>query len=267
MHERLRPGLALLVVALALTGRAAGQGTSLPAAPASDPLLERLIEESLSARPELKQAQELVRAERERVPQAGALPDPTLSLGIQNDGFKEIMVGKMETSYYQVMLSQPLPWPGKLGLREDVATLGGQAGGDQRGAGAAHHRGGRAAHLPRPDPGARAARPARPARRHLAEVLRDRDEPLRGGRRRAVRPAALPARAEPHPPAPLAPPGGGAQRGSRRSNRLRGHPLDEPIETTAKVERTPRPRADAASRRPSRTRAPGAPSWPWRGSA
>ena len=123
MHERLRPGLALLVVALALTGRAAGQGTSLPAAPASDPLLERLIEESLSARPELKQAQELVRAERERVPQAGALPDPTLSLGIQNDGFKEIMVGKMETSYYQVMLSQPLPWPGKLGLREDVATL------------------------------------------------------------------------------------------------------------------------------------------------
>ena len=47
-----------------------------------------------------------MRAERERVPQAGALPDPVLSLGIQNDGFSEIMIGKMETSFYQVMLSQ-----------------------------------------------------------------------------------------------------------------------------------------------------------------
>jgi outer membrane protein TolC len=57
------------------------------------------------------------------VPQAGALPDPVLSLGIQNDGFDEIMVGKMETSFYQVMLSQGLPWPGKRGLRTDVARI------------------------------------------------------------------------------------------------------------------------------------------------
>ncbi len=120
MKELLRTGLALLV-ALAAGGRAAGQDGA--PSPSSDPVLDRLVEESLAVRPELRQTQELVRAERERVPQAGALPDPTLSLGIQNDGFGEIMVGKMETSYYQVMLSQPLPWPGKLGLREDVASL------------------------------------------------------------------------------------------------------------------------------------------------
>ena len=125
MNPHHRPALALLAVALAFTGRAYAQhGAHASHGAAPDPVLDRLIEESLAARPELRQAQEVVRAERERVPQAGALPDPTLSLGIQNDGFGEIMVGKMETSYYQVMLSQPLPWPGKLGLREDVARFG-----------------------------------------------------------------------------------------------------------------------------------------------
>lgn len=95
----------------------------LPFTLPSDPQLDRLIQESLSVRPELRQSAAALRAERERVPQAGALPDPVLSLGIQNDGFEEIMVGQMETSYYQVMLSQGLPWPGKRGLRTDVARL------------------------------------------------------------------------------------------------------------------------------------------------
>lgn len=106
----------------------AARGATEPAAPPAtalptDPVLARLIEESVSARPELQQAEAAVRAERERIPQAGALPDPVLSLGIQNDGFKDIQVGKAETSWYQVMLSQGLPWPGKLGLRTDVARI------------------------------------------------------------------------------------------------------------------------------------------------
>lgn len=96
----------------------------------TDPVLARLIEESVSARPELRQAEANARADRERIPQAGALPDPVLSLGIQNDGFMGIQVGKMDTSYYQVMLSQGLPWPGKRGLRTDVA----RAAADETGA-------------------------------------------------------------------------------------------------------------------------------------
>ncbi len=106
------------------TGTAGPPAASPPKALADDPVLARLVEESLAARPELRGAEALARAERERVPQAGALPDPTLSLGIQNDGFDRIQVGKMETSFYQVMLTQPLPWPGKRGLRTDVAELG-----------------------------------------------------------------------------------------------------------------------------------------------
>src|SRR5512138_1462401 len=95
-----------------------------PAAPAADPVLAKLIEESLAARPELVQSAQRARAERARVPQAGALPDPVVTLGLQNDGFGPIQIGKMESSYYQLMLSQGLPWPGKRALRTDLARLG-----------------------------------------------------------------------------------------------------------------------------------------------
>jgi outer membrane protein TolC len=112
---------AALAVLLALPATALAQAPA--AALAADPVLERLVEESLAARPELRAAEAAVQAERERVPQAGALPDPVLSLGIQNDGFDRIAIGEMESSYWQVMLSQGLPWPGKRGLRTDAARL------------------------------------------------------------------------------------------------------------------------------------------------
>ena len=77
--------------------------------------------------PDLAQAAALSAAEKEKIPQARALPDPTLTVGIQNDGFKKIQVGKMETSYYQLTITQPLAWPGKRNLRADVARLGAEA--------------------------------------------------------------------------------------------------------------------------------------------
>lgn len=90
---------------------------------AQEATLARLTEEAAAASPEVAQARAEVDAERARIPQAGALPDPTLTLGIQNDGFKGIQIGTMETSYFNIMLTQPLYWPGKRGLREQVATL------------------------------------------------------------------------------------------------------------------------------------------------
>ncbi len=122
----------LLLVSLVLLVPASAPAQAAGAEP--DPVLEQLVREALEARPELRQARSLVRAAEERVPQAARLPDPTLALGIQNDGFQSIQVGKMETSYWQVMLTQPLPWPGKLGLRADAAEL------EARGAGAALER-------------------------------------------------------------------------------------------------------------------------------
>lgn len=90
----------------------------------ADPTLAELIRQSLARRPELRAAEDLARAERERIPQAGALQDPTLSLGLQNDGFRGIQFGKMESSFWQVMVTQPLPWPGKRSLRTEVAATG-----------------------------------------------------------------------------------------------------------------------------------------------
>ena len=93
----------------------------------SDPALHSLIQEALQRNPDLARSKALVEAEQERIPQAKALPDPSLSLGLQNDGFKRLQVGRMASSYYQVMLTQPLPWPGKRGLRGDLASLGVEA--------------------------------------------------------------------------------------------------------------------------------------------
>jgi len=100
-------------VAAALAGSAHAQDASLA----------RLIEEAEAASPEIAQARAEVAAERTRIPQAGAMPDPTLTLGIQNDGFGGIEIGTMETSYLSVGLTQPFYWPGKRGLREQVATF------------------------------------------------------------------------------------------------------------------------------------------------
>jgi hypothetical protein len=112
--------LASCVALTASVARAESSPTVLPA----DPVLARLIEESLAARPELARAEAVVHAQQERIPQEGALPDPMLQVGIQNDGFTSIEIGRMETSFVSLMASQTFPWPGKRGLRREVATLG-----------------------------------------------------------------------------------------------------------------------------------------------
>lgn len=110
--------------ALVLAGLVASSVPARGDEASADRVLGTLIEQSLAARPEIQRAEAAVRAERERIPQAGALPDPVLSLGLQNDGFTGFRVGEMETSYFQIMASQGLPWPGKRGLRTEVARLG-----------------------------------------------------------------------------------------------------------------------------------------------
>jgi outer membrane protein, heavy metal efflux system len=105
-----------------LAQRAGPEQVSAASLPA-DETLSRLIAESLAARPELARGAAIVRARRERVPQVGALPDPMVQVGIQNDGFSSIELGRMETSYISLMASQTFPWPGKRGLRRGVAEL------------------------------------------------------------------------------------------------------------------------------------------------
>jgi outer membrane protein TolC len=112
-----------LVPALVLVAPGVAQ-VPLPDNPPSDPVLAALLREALAEHPDIQKADAAVRMDQERIPQAGVLPDPSLSLGLQNDGFKRLEVGRMETSFYSIAFTQPLPWPGKRGLRKEVAALG-----------------------------------------------------------------------------------------------------------------------------------------------
>ena len=117
--------LPLLLLLFATPARAA-DFVQVPSGPtlAEDPVCRGLVGEAMEKRPELAQVRAQIVAEQERVPQVGALPDPTLSLGIQNDGFDSIQIGKMPTSFVTIMASQTFPLAGKRGLRAEVAGLG-----------------------------------------------------------------------------------------------------------------------------------------------
>jgi cobalt-zinc-cadmium efflux system outer membrane protein len=112
----------ILVSAAIAIGSSSAFAETPPWPIVDDPVLQQLVADALAARPEIKQAEATVRAERELIPQAAALPDPTLSLGIQNDGFEQINIGVMETSFWSIGLSQPFYWPGKRALRGRVAS-------------------------------------------------------------------------------------------------------------------------------------------------
>jgi outer membrane protein, heavy metal efflux system len=88
-----------------------------------DPVLREMVGAALARRPELTAARAQIAAERARPPQSRPLPDPTLSVGIQNDGFERIQIGKMESSWVYIVASQTFPWPGKRRLREDVVSF------------------------------------------------------------------------------------------------------------------------------------------------
>jgi outer membrane protein TolC len=68
-----------------------------------DPVADKLVAEALQKTPELEAARAALEAARRRVEPARTLPDPMASLSYQSDE-------------RGVMLSQPLPWPGKLDL-------------------------------------------------------------------------------------------------------------------------------------------------------
>lgn len=90
----------------------------------TDPQLAGLIRDALSANPQLKASRAAIDAERAKVPQAGALPDPLISFGYQNDGFHKFTYGESGFAFAQVGASQTFPYPGKRRLREQIAQAG-----------------------------------------------------------------------------------------------------------------------------------------------
>jgi outer membrane protein, heavy metal efflux system len=105
---------------------AIAQGLVLPASAAEAPLdgvaeVEGLVSEALAANPDLLAAREELAAARARVAQARALPDPMLSVGYTNDGWSPSL-GRESMTTLAFMASQDLPFPGKRGLKGDIAS-------------------------------------------------------------------------------------------------------------------------------------------------
>jgi outer membrane protein TolC len=82
-------------------------------------VLPDLIQEALARNPEIVAARQQWEASMQRIPQARSLDDPTLSVEWWN--FPESFnLGK--TQHTIISLSQKFPFPGKLGLKKEVAS-------------------------------------------------------------------------------------------------------------------------------------------------
>jgi cobalt-zinc-cadmium efflux system outer membrane protein len=109
-------------ILLGLSVLAGWAATASAQAPTDTLRLSEAISTARSANPMLAAARLRADAAAERIPQAGALPDPQLTLGLVNrplDGF-----GTEEPMTMNVIgVSQMFPWPGKLGFAEDRARF------------------------------------------------------------------------------------------------------------------------------------------------
>jgi outer membrane protein TolC len=81
---------------------------------------DALVAEALAKNPDVAAARGEAAAASARVSPAGALPDPVLTLGYENDGVSPSL-GVQPMTRLQFMAVQAFPFPGKLGLAERVA--------------------------------------------------------------------------------------------------------------------------------------------------
>ncbi|MEK7834838.1 MAG: TolC family protein, partial [Pseudomonadota bacterium] len=84
--------------------------------------LKDLVSEALQNNPEIQAARKEREASQHRVTPAGALDDPMLEAGFLNVPTNSLRFDREEMTMKMIGLSQRFPYPGKRGLRQDVAT-------------------------------------------------------------------------------------------------------------------------------------------------
>jgi outer membrane protein, heavy metal efflux system len=89
---------------------------------ASDLKLQDLIQEVIKNSPEIQAAQAGVNVAQYKIPQAGALPDPMVMVGYQNDGYNGYSWGESNFAYWMFSASQMFPFWGKRDLKGEMAT-------------------------------------------------------------------------------------------------------------------------------------------------
>lgn len=109
-----------LVGFLACAGWLVAEITS-PAAYAQELRLASLLKEAMGRSPEILAAKAKAQAAHHRVPQAKSLPDPMFMTGYQNEGWNRYTYGEMPGAQWMFSASQMIPFPGKLGLKGEMA--------------------------------------------------------------------------------------------------------------------------------------------------
>jgi outer membrane protein TolC len=84
--------------------------------------LKQLIADALNNNPELTAHQEGLKAYGERPAQEGALEDPRLTIGVMSLPVDTFDFNQEDMTTKQIELMQRLPFPGKLGLKKEMAT-------------------------------------------------------------------------------------------------------------------------------------------------
>jgi len=85
-------------------------------------VLEALIDEALSGNPSITASENMSEAARERVPQAGTLDDPMLTIGVANIETEYFAFDRIPMTSKNIGISQKFPFFGKLDLKERAAA-------------------------------------------------------------------------------------------------------------------------------------------------
>ena len=83
--------------------------------------IEQLIEEALRNNPEYLSAKNRTASVNVQISQADALPDPQLKFAVANLPINSFTFDQEPMTGKKISLMQMFPFPGKLGLKEDIA--------------------------------------------------------------------------------------------------------------------------------------------------
>lgn len=92
-----------------------------PALQADELALRDLVEEALKNNRNIRAAERRVEAYRQKIPQAGSLPDPMVGVGYQNDTLNSYTYGESPDAKWMFEASQMFPFAGKRGLKQEMA--------------------------------------------------------------------------------------------------------------------------------------------------
>lgn len=115
-------------LALGVLARAAEAPPTVTKAQRAIPLGD-LIKEALQNNPEIQAARKERDAARQRIAPAGALDDPMLEAGVINLPANSLRFDREDMTMKMIGLSQRFPYPGKRGLRQDVAARDAESAG------------------------------------------------------------------------------------------------------------------------------------------